>query len=54
MWNFTSYSSVQLRTYPVNGHYSRGHYSRPVVGDLTGDGADDILWYNPGFGADYF
>jgi hypothetical protein len=49
MWNFTSYSTVRSRTYPVNGSYSR-----PVVGDFTGDRADDILWYNPGFGADYF
>jgi FG-GAP repeat len=49
MWNFTSYSSVDSLTYPVNGVYDR-----PVVGDFTADGADDILWYNPGFGADYF
>ena len=48
LWDFTSYSNVQSRAYPVNGHYSR-----PTVGDYTGDGADDILWYNPGFGADY-
>jgi hypothetical protein len=48
MWNFVNYSTVQSRTYPVNGNYGR-----PVVGDFTGDGADDIHWYNPGFGADY-
>ena len=48
MWNFTSYSSVQSRSYPVNGVYSR-----PTVGDYTGDGADDILWYAPGFTQDW-
>jgi FG-GAP repeat len=49
MWNFTSYSTVQARTYPVNGVYSR-----PTVGDYTGDGVDDILWYQPGTTPDYF
>ena len=30
-----------------------GNYSRPVVGDFTGDRADDILWHPPGAAADF-
>ena len=34
-------------TFQVSGTYT------PVVGDFTGDGLDDLLWYRPGSGSDY-
>lgn len=49
--SFTHYGDVVshdlLGSFTVNGTY------KPLVGDLDGDGMDEILWYAPGTATDY-